>query len=105
MSVAFVEGLPGLADAFVTLRTRRFSAFVRSPRFIARFSLRSGKIEWLVERSPISLAECSRLPRYIRVFDADLWISEADDVIVEIMTTESGALAVTARAAETGKEL
>jgi len=105
MSVTFLNGLPGLGDSTCTLslRTRGPSAFLRSPCFIARIS---GEVEWLIERSLGKLTESTwNLPRRIRVSGSDLWISEADPVVAEIISTECGGLTVSVRHAETGKQL
>jgi hypothetical protein len=107
MSVTFLDDLPGLGDDVrLSLRTRGASAFLRSPRFIARICLQTAKVEWLVERSPVKISrEISELPRRIDVSGSDLWISESGHFVAEIMSTENGALAVSAREVETGKEL
>jgi len=108
MSVKLLKGLPGLGDPACTLslRIRGPSAFVRSPCFIARISLQSGQVEWLIERALGKLSESTwNLPRRIQVSDSDLWISEADPLVAEIISTECGGLTVAVRHAETGKQL
>ena len=103
-----VEGLPDLRDRTntLTLRVCGPSAIVRSPRFIARFCLQSGEIDWLVERSPAEISEATRsLPRRIEVSGSKLWISEADQIVAEIISTECGGLVVSVRHTATGSQL
>src|SRR6267378_3957097 len=108
MSVTFLDVLPGLGDrAFsASLRVRGSSAFIRAPRFIGRFCLQSGKVEWLIERSVTWVTESTwNLPRRILVSGSDFWISEVDEVVVEIMPTPCGGLAVTTPGAGSGSPL
>ena len=104
----YIDGLPDLPDRphSLTFLPHGQSAFLRTKQFIARVSLRSGEIDWLVERSPIEMSEAARcLPRRIFVNGSDLWISEADQIVAEIMNTEDGGLIVSAWNAVTGSQL
>jgi hypothetical protein len=103
--VQIIEGLPGFVDCAgsLNLRVHGASAVIRCDRFVARVSLPTGKIEWLVERKPIRFAEStSRLPRFVNLFGADavLWFGE--QVIVEVLSTGCGGITVSARDALTG---
>lgn len=105
-----VDGIPALGDSTVSLRVRGLSAFVRSPHFIARFSLESGQIKWLAERPAVlrwTEAAC-KLPRRIlasAVSGSVFWCGEEDDCVAELLPTEDGALLVAARSGDTGREL
>src|SRR5262249_47964485 len=104
----FVDGLPGLEDSgsSLSLRTRGLSAFIHSSRFIGRFSLKSGRVEWLIERSPVQHSESTRnLPRRIDVSGSDLWSSQANELVAEVLPTEDGGVLVSTRHAETGQQL
>jgi hypothetical protein len=106
MSVILVDRLPDLEDSALSLRCSGLSAFVRSPRFIARICLTTGKIEWLIERSPVPLTDSVwHLPRRIRISGSDLWVGEADPLVAEVLPTEDGGVAVSARHAKTGKQI
>lgn len=106
-SLRLVDGLPTLKEPWdLKLRTRGLSAYVHSPEFLARFSLESAQVDWLVERSPAQWAESTwKLPRRIEFVDADLWISQIDDVVAETLPTEAGEVIVSAREARTGEVL
>ena len=109
MSVVYVDGLPGLEDPDCTLRlrVRGPAAFVRSPRFVARLSLPSGNVDWLIERPAVRFAESTHnLPRRINPFSgSNFWCSEVDELVADTLPTESGGLMVSGRHAGTGKQL
>jgi hypothetical protein len=103
-----IAELPDFLDCAgsLTLRVSGQSAVVRCDRFIARFSLSTGMIDWVDERTPVRLAESTRrLPRYINLFGADavLWCNE--HVVAEIISTDCGAMRILARDALTGIQL
>jgi hypothetical protein len=109
MVMQIIEGLPSFLDCpgeTLNLCVRGMVAVVRCDRFIARVSLPSGKIDWLVERTPVQFAEAtSRLPRYINLFGADAVPWVAENIIAEILRTECGGMRVSARDAVTGVPL
>lgn len=103
-----IDGLPDFLGCAETLKLRVCGdlAVLRCASFIARFSLSTCKVDWLIERTPVRFAESThRLPRYINLFgsDADLWFSK--DVIAEISSAEDGAMSISARNALTGAKL
>ena len=108
MPQVFVDGLPGLGDASgaLSLCTRPLSAIVRSPLFIASFSIESGKVAWAFERLSVPMSEATRnSSRRIQISGSDLWNSEADDVVAELSPTEDGGALVSARRLATGRHL
>lgn len=103
-----VDGLPSFLDCAdsLTLRVRGQSAVLSCERFIARISLSSGKLDWVVERAPVlgnTLGD--PLPRFISLFGVDGMLWFGDQVVAEIMRTESGGMNVVARDALTGNRL
>ncbi|HEV2972388.1 MAG TPA: hypothetical protein VGY55_20615 [Pirellulales bacterium] len=102
-----VDGLPSFLDCAgsLTLRVCARSAVVQCDRFIARFSLSTGKMDWVVERTPVRLAETMKLPRFIGLFSANsvLWFSE--QVVAEIISIGCGGARILARDALTGIQL
>jgi hypothetical protein len=108
MPHVFVDGLPGLADSCgaLSLRTPGLSAFIQCPRFIARISLESGGVKWLFERHPVPMSESAwNLPRRISISGSNLWHSDPDDIVAELLPTEDSRALVSARCAETGRRL
>jgi hypothetical protein len=108
MSHVLVEGLPGLRESVggLSLLTHGLLSVIRSPRFIARLSLESHCAAWLVERPPVQISLATwNLPRRIQVSGLDLWTSEANDILAELSQTEDGAALVTARHADTGRQV
>src|SRR6516164_3888395 len=98
----YVEGIPELLDTDLTLSlcVNGPTAFVRGTRFIARICLLSGEIDWIVERTPTKGFErVHELPRWINLFGSgsELWVSESDQVVAEIISTECGGMNVLAR--------
>lgn len=105
-----IDGLPDFMDCDGTLSIRVLgtSAFVHCARFIARIGLPSGRVDWLVERSPTTIVESVfRLPRRIDLFGSGstLWVSEAAAAVAELISTECGGMTVSARNAATGAQL
>lgn len=103
-----IDGLPDFLDCVgsLVLRANGQSAVLRCDRFIARFSLSTGKTDWVIERTPVRFTEStSRLGRYINLFGASaaLWFSE--HVVAEIISTSCGAMNIVARDALTGTQL
>lgn len=79
---------------------------------MCRISAESGDVAWLIERHPVitTISESTwNLPRRISTplwpAGFDLWYSEADDVIAELLPTEDGGALVSARDAATGQPL
>ena len=108
MRHVFLDGLPGLADSGGTLRlhTRGHSACICSSQLIARLSLETGRVAWLIERALVRLSAAARNhPRRIHISGADLWTSEADDVLAELSPCEDGGVLVSARHTDTGRTL
>ncbi len=108
MPVTFIDDLPGLSDSDFapSMRVRGATAFLRTPHFIARICLNSGKVVWFIERSFARLAKSAiSLPRRIRLSGSDLWASETEQIVAEILCTENGELTVSARNAETGEQV
>jgi hypothetical protein len=107
MAHLFVDGLSSSGDSCrLSLRTRALSAFIRSPRLIGQVSLESGRAAWLFERQPVQMTESTwSLPRRIDVSGSDLWVSEVSEVMAELLPTEDGGVLVSARHAETGRQL
>jgi hypothetical protein len=111
MSTEPLDGLPDVDDpSDLSLRTLGDSAIISTPCWITRIALRSTAIDWLVKRvpPPPPTYEVIHLPRWIQVQEvagSSFWISKEDQVVVEIMTTEHGALMVSCREARTGKLL
>jgi hypothetical protein len=108
MPHVFIDGLPGLGDSggALSLRTGALSAFVRSPRFLARLLFESSQLAWMFERQPVLMKEWTwKLPCRIHISGLDLWHSEPDEVVVELSPTEDGGVLVSARHAETGRQL
>lgn len=120
MPIFFVDGLPGFdsrlldPDSFgpLFLRAQGSSLFLRCSRFMARISAQSGEVVWLIERQPIitTISEStSKLPRRIHTplwpVGFELWYSETDNIIAELLPTEDGSALVSARDAATGRPL
>jgi hypothetical protein len=108
MSITYVDPIPGLGEhgCYLSLRVHGTSAFIRSNRFIARFSLESGKLSWLIEREKTQRAKpSSDLPRRIRISGLDLWCSAEQAAVAELLPTEDQGLRVSCRHAETGRPL
>ncbi len=108
--MAHIDGLPDFRDCSGTLSVCVCgqSAFIRCARFIARIDLPSGEIDWLVERSPTKVIESTyRSPRYINLFGSgsEIWASDADRIVAELISTECGGMNVSARDAATGRQL
>ena len=116
----FVDGLPGLdsrlldPDSFgpLLLRAHGSSLFLRCSRFMCRISAESGDVAWLIERDPVIMVISEstwKLPRRISTpwwpAGFDIWYSEADDIIAELLPTEDGCAVVSARDAATGRPL
>jgi hypothetical protein len=103
-----IEGLPDIPKATGSFASsvHGTSAALRCDRFIARFSLLTRKVDWVVERTPAPFAEStSRLPRYINLFGAPALLWSNAHVVVEILSTECGGMRVSARDAMTGAQL
>ena len=105
-----IDGLPNFMDCDGTLsiRVSGSSAFIRCARFIARIVLPSGKVDWLVERSPTKVTESTfRHPRRIDLFgsNSELWVSEEAQVVAELISTECGGMTVSVRHTATGSQL
>jgi hypothetical protein len=110
MSTTYIDGLPAILDSDGTLSlcVSGPSAFVRCARFIARISLPSGNIDWLVERSPTRMTDSVyRLTRKIDLFGSgyELWVSEQNHIVAELIPTECGAMNIAALHAATGTRL
>lgn len=110
MSLTFVEEIPGLRESDYgigpSLRTHGDSAFINSPSFIGRFSLKTGTVDWLHERVPVQIPYSTHeLPRRIDVSGSKLWTSHAHQVVAELSGSEDGAAQVTAWHAATGDVL
>jgi hypothetical protein len=108
MSATFIDGLPDVSDDayLLRVRVRGLSAFVYAPRFLARFSLTSGKVKWVVEREPIMYPKSTRdLPRRIEVFGRNVVCNAVGDAVAEILPTEDGAVVVESRHVQTGELL
>ena len=115
----FIDGLPGLdtrrvdPDFFGPLILPHGSSlFLRCSRFMCRISTESGTVKWLIERQPVitTISKTTwNLPRRIRTpwwpVGFDLWYSEADDVLAELLPTEDGCAVVSARDGTTGRPL
>lgn len=107
-SYKFVDGLPDLANNIdrLTVHTKGTSAFIRSPLFIARISLNSCLLQWIIDRQPRQIPDLTRdLPRWIRIASSNFWVSTIDKVIAEILPAQDGGVLVSARDSETGTEL
>jgi hypothetical protein len=105
-----VDGIPAFMVGDEPLRacTSAGSAFAGCARFVARIGLASGKLDWLVERTPTKLTESMvRLPRRIDLFGSgsQLWVSKSTRVVAELLATECGGMNVSARDAQTAKLL
>jgi len=108
MSLTIVDGLPTLEEDSwnLSLRTCGLSAYIRSPTFIARFSLESGRTDWLIQRSQVRWAESTwKRPRRIEPSDSNLWIGATENVVAEILPTEGGEIVISARDARNGSHL
>jgi hypothetical protein len=110
--MTYIDGLPEFLDCDGTLSlcVCGSSAFIRCARFMARIRLPHGEIDWLVERLPMKAevwGSIYDLPRYINLFGSmsDLWVSETNHVVVEILSTECGGMNVSARHSVTGNQL
>jgi hypothetical protein len=108
MSTTFIDGLPDVSDDadLLSVRARGLSAFVYAPRFLARFSLTSGNVKWVVERKPITNHKSTcELPRRIEVFGRNVVCNVVGDALAEILPIEDGAVVVESRHVETGELL
>ncbi|HEX7378363.1 MAG TPA: hypothetical protein VF278_14690 [Pirellulales bacterium] len=116
----FIDGLPGFDSRMLNpelfgpllLRAQGSALFLRCSRFMARISAQSGEVVWLIERHPAvtTISEStSKLPRHIRTplwpVGFEVWYSETNDVIAELLPTEDGSALVSARDAATGRSL
>jgi hypothetical protein len=108
MFLTFVDGLAGLGELGPkpSLRIVGLNAFIRSPRFIGCFSLESGQVKWLAERSLAKWTESIwSLPRRILPSGSELWSSEGNEIVAEILPTEDGSILISTRDAQTGRLL
>lgn len=108
MRLKSINGLPGLGDvnSTLSLRVQGVSAYVRTPRFLARIALETGSVDWLVER-PLAKWDDTTLRRMrtVHVSGRDLWSSADNRFVAEVLPATDGALLVSCQQAETGQRL
>jgi len=106
MAVTLVGGLPNLTDCEDSLVICESFAVLKSRGIIARISLPEAQVRWSIELAPESIpAAVQQLARWILVSGNDLWIDQAETVVVDLTGTQSRDLAVCARDVTSGKTL
>jgi hypothetical protein len=106
MRATLVDRLPAAEGYWRPTRPlfRGTSAFVRSEKFIGRFSLETGKFSWFIERTPPPLFGSSG-PRWIQQCGLSLWLNDTESILAELVSNGAGDLLISARNAGTGDPL
>jgi hypothetical protein len=109
VTATYLTGFPELfaAGSQPELRTRGSTAFLRTAGCVARLALDPARVEWRAERHLAHFPESSRgLPRPIRLgLGGALWASADSSVVAELLPAELGAVTLSVRDGETGREL